>query len=174
MDFQLGATNIRMRFTVRDKGEQPSPGCRSMFRELLADDPFLLFPTNPGIVYELFVNGKRFEDLTQALPSPVRIITSTISLRLDPSASYHLNPIPDTTQTDCGPRRRLRHDVRRAAHVAAPGPVATTPPPAPAAAAAAASRPIIAPGRGATPPAAAAAYGPGLVALVADAAGTWE
>lgn len=26
-----------------------------------------------GIVYELYVNGKRFEDLTQALPSPVRI-----------------------------------------------------------------------------------------------------
>ena len=73
VDFQLGAANIRMRFTVRDNGEQPSPGCRSTFRELLADDPFLLFPANPGIVYELFVNGKRFEDLTQALPSPVRI-----------------------------------------------------------------------------------------------------
>ena len=29
-------------------------------------------PNPAGIVYELFVNGKRFEDLTQALPSPVR------------------------------------------------------------------------------------------------------
>lgn len=44
VDFQLGTANIRMCFTVRGS----------------------------GIVYELFVNGKRFEDLTQALPSPVR------------------------------------------------------------------------------------------------------
>ena len=43
VDFQLGTTNIRMSFTVRGK----------------------------GIVYELLVNGVRFEDLTQALPSPI-------------------------------------------------------------------------------------------------------
>lgn len=43
VDFQLGTTNIRMSFTVRNK----------------------------GIVYQLFVNEKRFEDLTQALPSPI-------------------------------------------------------------------------------------------------------
>ena len=44
VDFQLSNANIRMSFTVRKQ----------------------------GIVYELYVNGKRFEDLTQALPSPVR------------------------------------------------------------------------------------------------------
>ncbi|GAB5029713.1 Hypothetical protein NocV09_00103270 [Nannochloropsis oceanica] len=44
VDFQLGTTNIRMAFTIR---------------------------ATKGVVYELLVNGKRFEDLTQALPSPI-------------------------------------------------------------------------------------------------------